>query len=171
MAKIEIKVKGIEALQRRLLQKKEMIENRLNTELLQLAEESVVFSKNNKGYKDRTANLKNSISFALYHDGKQITKSIGEGYNATYKDEHNKGQNNPYTKGEVMQMRSNALEEYAQKQGVVATSGYSLVIVAGMSYGKYVEDKGYNVLYLTRHFLHEEMKKIIENIKEDIMNL
>lgn len=148
-----------------------MIENRLNTELLQLAEEAVVFSKNNKGYKDRTANLKNSISFALYHDGKQITKSIGEGYNATYKDEHNKKQNNPHTKGEVMQMRSNALEEYAQKQGVVATSGYSLIIVAGMSYGKYVEDKGHNVLYLTRHFLHEEMKKIIENIKEDIMNL
>lgn len=168
MAKIELKVKGIEALQKRLLQKKEMVQNRLNMELLQLAEEAVTYSKDNKGYKDRTANLKNSISFALYHDGKQITKSIGEGYNATYKDEHNKVQNNPYTKGEVMQMRSNALEEYARKQGVVATSGYSLIIVAGMSYGKYVEDKGYNVLYLTKSFLHEEMKKIFENIKEDI---
>lgn len=169
MAKIELKVKGIEALQKRLLQKKEMVQNRLNMELLQLAEEAVTYSKDNKGYKDRTANLKNSISFALYHDGKQITKSIGEGYNATYKDEHNKEQNNPYTKGEVMQMRSNALEEYAQKQGVVATSGYSLIIVAGMSYGKYVEDKGYNVLYLTKNFLHEEMKKIFESIKDDIM--
>ncbi|WP_288684382.1 hypothetical protein [uncultured Eubacterium sp.] len=171
MAKIEIKVKGIEALQKRLLQKKEMVQNRLNMELLQLAEEAVIYSKDNKGYKDRTANLKNSISFALYHDGKQITKSIGEGYNATYKDEHNKIQNNPRTKGDVMQMRSNALEEYARKQGVVATSGYSLIIVAGMSYAKHVEDKGHNVLYLTRHFLYEEMKKIFENIKEDIMEL
>lgn len=171
MAKIEIKVKGIEALKRRLLQKKELVQKYLNMQLLQLAEEAVVFSKNNKGYKDRTANLKNSISFALYHDGKLITKSIGEGYNATYKDEHNKAQNNPHTKGEVMQMRSNALEEYAQKQGVVATSGYTLVIVAGMSYGKYVEDKGYNVLYLTRHFLHEGMKKIFESLKEDLMEL
>lgn len=171
MAKIEIKVKGLEALQKRLLQKKEMVQNRLNMELLQLAEEAVTYSKDNKGYKDRTANLKNSISFALYHDGKQITKSIGEGYNATYKDEQNKIQNNPHTKGEVMQMRSNALEEYARKQGVVATSGYSLIIVAGMSYAKHVEDKGYNVLYLTRHFLYEEMKKIFENIKEDIMEL
>ena len=66
-------------------------------------------------------------------------------------------------------MRSNALEEYAQKPGVVVPKGYSLIIVAGMSYGKYVEDKGYNVLYLTKSFLHEEMKKIFENIKEDIM--
>nr|DAM08910.1 MAG TPA: hypothetical protein [Caudoviricetes sp.] len=171
MAKIEIKVKGIEALKRRLLQKKELVQKYLNMQLLQLAEEAVVFSKNNKGYKDRTANLKNSISFALYHDGKLITKSIGEGYNATYKDEHNKTQNNPHTKGEVMQMRSNALEEYAQKQGVVATSGYTLVIVAGMSYGKSVEDKGYNVLYLTRHFLHEGMKKIFGSLKEDLMEL
>lgn len=166
MAKAEIQIKGIEALKKRLMEKKQAVENVLNLLLAQLGEEAVTFSKDNKGYKDRTANLKNSISFALYHDGKQITKSIGEGYNATYKDEHNKEQNNPYTKGEVMQMRSNALEEYAQKQGVVATSGSSLIIVAGMSYGKYVEDKGYNVLYLTKHFLHNGIKDALKEALE-----
>lgn len=153
MAKAEIQIKGIEALKQRLMEKKQAVENVLDLLLAQLGEEAVTYSKDNKGYKDRTANLKNSISFALYHDGKQITKSIGEGYNATYKDEHNKEQNNPYTKGEVMQMRSNALEEYAAKPGVVAPKGYTIIVVAGMVYGKYVEDKGYNVLYLTKHFL------------------
>lgn len=39
-----------------------------------------------------------------------------------------------------------------------------------MNYGKYVEDKGYNVLYLTRYFLRDEMKKILEEITETIKN-
>ena len=104
----------------------------------------------------------------MYHDGKLVTKAIGEEYNATYKDERNREHTNPHTKGEVLQMRSNALEEYARKQGAVTTSGYSLIIVAGMSYAKYVEDKGYNVLYLTKNFLHEEIRKLFESIKEDL---
>ena len=75
----------------------------------------------------------------------------------------------PYTKGEVMQFRETALAEYAQKEGVVAPQGYSLVIVAGMRYGKYVEENhGYNVLQLTKHYLREEMKGIFEEMKEEI---
>lgn len=31
-----------------------------------------------------------------------------------------------------------------------------------MNYGKYVEDKGYNVLHLTKYFLRDEMKKILK---------
>lgn len=164
MAKVSIKIEGIEALKKKLMEKKRVVDNALNMALPELGEKAVTFSKDNKGYKDRTANLKNSISFALYHDGKQITKSIGEGYNATYKDEHNKIQNNPYTKGEVMQMRSNVLEEYASKPGVVAPKGYTIIVVAGMVYGKYVEDKGYNVLYLTKQFLRDGMKDIYNMI-------
>nr|DAG42057.1 MAG TPA: hypothetical protein [Caudoviricetes sp.] len=63
---------------------------------------------------------------------------------------------------------SAALSEYALKEGVVAPKGYSLVIVAGMNYGKYVEDKGYNVLHLTKYFLREEMKKIFDEVTEMI---
>ena len=65
--------------------------------------------------------------------------------------------------------RSGAIcDEYAQKEGVVAPKGYSLVIVAGMNYGKYVEDKDYNVLHLTKYFLRDEMKKIFEEVAEMI---
>lgn len=168
MAKVTIKIKGIEALKKKLMEKKQAVDNALKTALPELGEKAVVFSKDNKGYMDRTANLKNSISFAVFHDGKQITKSIGEGYNVTYKDEHNKEQKNPYTKGEVMQMRSSALDEYALKPGIVAPKGYTIIVVAGMVYGKYVEDKGYNVLYLTKNFLKEGMKDIFDTILEEI---
>ena len=57
-----------------------------------------------------------------------------------------------------------ALSEYAQQEGVIAPKGYTLIIVAGMNYGKYVEDKGYNVLHLTRYYLRDEMKKIFEEV-------
>lgn len=165
MAKVEIKIKGREALQKRLNERKEKMIKYLNDRLAQLAEEAVTYSKDNKGYKDRTGNLKNSISFALYFNGKLITQGIGDGYNATYKDENNVVHDNPYTKGEVMQFRETALSEYAQKEGVVAPQGYSLVIVAGMRYGKYVEENhGYNVLQLTKHYLREEMKGIFEEV-------
>lgn len=168
MTKVDIQIKGVEALKQRLLDRKQVVDNVLSMALPELGEKAVVFSKDNKGYMDRTANLKNSISFAVFHDGKQITKSIGEGYNATYKDEHNKEHNNPYTKGEVMQMRSSALDEYALRPGVVAPKGYTIIVVAGMVYGKYVEDKGYNVLYLTKQFLRDGMKDIYDTILNEI---
>lgn len=168
MTKVDIQIKGVEALKQRLLDRKQAVDNVLSMALPELGEKAVTFSKNNKGYQDQTANLKNSISFAVFHDGKQITKSIGEGYNATYKDRHNKEHNNPYTKGEVMQMRSSALDEYALRPGVVAPKGYTIIVVAGMEYGKYVEDKGYNVLYLTKNFLKEGMKDIYDTILNEI---
>lgn len=168
MAKVELKIKGLDALQRKLNEKKQQVTNTLNVALMQLAEEAVTYSKNNKEYKDHTANLKNSISFALYFDGEIVTSKIGDDYNSTYKDEKGRIQDNPYSKDEVMQFRENALSEYAKKDGVIAPRGYSLIIVAGMNYGKHVEDKGYNVLHLTKYYLKDEMKKIFEEVKKMI---
>lgn len=155
MAKIELQVKGREALQKRLNEKRQQIISYLNMRLMQLAEEAVTYSKESKGYKDRTANLKNSISYALYLDEQLITSAVGK----IPKEEEAKG---------GQEGVSAALNEYAQKEGVVAPRGYSLVIVAGMNYGKYVEDKGYNVLHLTKYFLREEMKKVLEEVAEMI---
>lgn len=168
MAKVELKIKGLDALQRKLNEKKQQVTNTLNVALMQLAEEAVTYSKNNKEYKDHTANLKNSISFALYFDGEIVTSKIGDDYNSTYKDEKGRIHDNPYSKDEVMQFRENALSEYAKKDGVIAPRGYSLIIVAGMNYGKHVEDKGYNVLHLTKYYLKDEMKKIFEEVKKMI---
>lgn len=171
MAKVQLQIKGLEALQKRLMERRRIITNTLNTSLMQVAEEAVTYSKDNKEYKDHTANLKNSISFALYLDGELVTSKIGNDYNPTYKDEKGRIKHNPYSKGEVMQFRENALSEYAKKEGVVAPSGYSLLIVAGMNYGKYVEDKGYNVLHLTKYFLKKEMKKALDAAVKDYNSL
>lgn len=155
MANIKLQIRGREALQQKLNEKREQLIKVLNVRLMQLAEEAVTYSKDNKGYQDRTANLKNSISFALYLDGEIVTSKIG----AIPKAEEVVGGQDAV--GE-------ALQNYAQQEGVVAPKGYSLIIVAGMNYGKYVEDKGYNVLHLTKYYLRSEMKKIFEEVIEMI---
>lgn len=155
MARAELKIKGIEALKQRLLEKKQAVDNVLSMALPELGEKAVTFSKDNKGYQDQTANLKNSISFAVFFDGKLINTVIGR------IPEPDK------VKGGQAQVQ-NALEEYASKPGVVAPKGYTIIVVAGMVYGKYVEDKGYNVLYLTKQFLRDEMKDIYDTILNEI---
>ena len=155
MANVKLQIRGREALQQKLNEKREQLIKALNVRLMQLAEEAVTYSKDNKGYQDRTANLKNSISFALYLDGEIVVSKIG----AIPKAEEVVGGQDAV--GE-------ALQNYAQQDGVVAPKGYSLIIVAGMNYGKYVEDKGYNVLHLTKYYLRSEMKKIFEEVIETI---
>lgn len=155
MANVKLQIRGRETLQQKLNEKREQLIKALNVRLMQLAEEAVIYSKDNKGYQDRTANLKNSISFALYLDGEIVVSKIG----AIPKAEEVVGGQDAV--GE-------ALQNYAQQEGVVAPKGYSLIIVAGMNYGKYVEDKGYNVLHLTKYYLRSEMKKIFEEVIEMI---
>lgn len=156
MAKVDFKIKGIEELQKRLKEKSDSIERRLEMELRQVGEEAVTFSKENKGYRDRTANLKNSISYALFKDGELIEQHIGK---IPKPNEDANGQ---------AQVADN-LARYATQEGVVKPHGYTLIVVAGMNYGKYVEDKGYNVLYLTQNYLREELKKVINGIIKDIV--
>ena len=155
MTKVDIQIKGVDALKQRLLERKQAVDNVLNMALPELGEKAVTFSKDNKGYQDQTANLKNSISFAVFFDGKLINTVIG------------KIPEPDKVKGGQAQVQ-NALETYAAKPGVVAPKGYTIIVVAGMVYGKYVEDKGYNVLYLTKQFLRDGMKDIFHTILEEI---
>ena len=153
----ELRAEGVRRLQERLTERQQALRKVLDMKLRQLAEEAVTHAKQNKGYRDRTANLKNSISYALFYDGQLLTQQAGQ---IPHPEEAPKGHQD---------VTSN-LEEFCQEEGVVRPSGYSLIIVAGMEYGAHVEHKGYNVLHLTKYFLHDEMKKILEETIEEIRN-
>lgn len=137
---------------------KEAVETRLDMELRQLGEDAVTHAKENKGYKDHTSNLKNSISYALYKDGEQVGLSIG---NIPEPDATKDGQ---------AQVEDN-LVRYATKDGVVAPKGYTLIVVAGMNYGACVEYKGYNVLGLTKEWMRDQMRQILKEVLEDAKDL
>ena len=153
--KAEFNTRGIVELQRKLLERKEALKRVLDMKLQQLAEEAVSHAKHNKGYKDRTANLKNSISYALFYDGELVTQQVGDIPNPQEAPKEHNG------------VASN-LEQYCSEEGVVRPSGYSLIVVAGMEYGAHVEQKGYNVLHLTKYFLRDEMRKILEETIDEI---
>lgn len=157
MAKIDFKIEGIKELQRRLADMKQVVDKRVETELRQLGEEAVTYSKENKGYRDHTANLKNSISYALFKDGKLLESKVGI---IPKPEEDANGQ---------AQVEDN-LMKFASKDGVVSPTGYTLIVVAGMNYGKYVEDKGYNVLYLTERYLRKGIEGIIKSVMEDMFS-
>lgn len=151
----EFKIEGIRRLQEKLLEKRDNLKRVLDMKLQQLAEEAVSHAKHNKGYKDRTANLKNSISYALFYDGELVKKNVGQ---MSKPDEAPKGQQDIET----------VLDSYSQQEGVIRPKGYSLIIVAGMEYGAHVEHKGYNVLHLTKYYLRDELRKILEETIEEI---
>lgn len=158
MAKLEIKAEGIQQLQEKLLKMKDAVERRLDMELMQLGEEAVTHAKEHKGYKDHTANLKNSISYALFKDGQLVQQNIGQ---IPEPDATKEGQ------GQV----EDNLTRFATQDGVVAPKGYTLIVVAGMNYGVYVQAKGYNVLNLTEKWMHDKMKEIMQEVLEDVKDL
>lgn len=157
-ARVEIKIQGVEALKERLLRKLDALYRVLDQALLQVCEEAVAYSKENKGYKDHTSNLKNSISFALFKDGELIRMHEGR---IPHPEEREKGQE---------EVNVN-LQGYIQQEGVVRPQGYSLAIVAGMDYGKYVEAKGYPVVYMTKHFLDTEIPRAVADALEAVRGI
>lgn len=158
MAKAEFKIQGIKELQNRLATMAEAVYTKLDKELLQLGEDAVTHAKENKGYKDHSSNLKNSISYALYKDGQLIGENVGQ---IPKPDATKEGQSQV----------SDNLTRFATEDGVVAPKGYTLIVVAGMNYGAPVEAKGYNVLYLTQKWMRDKMLEILKEVLEDAKNL
>ena len=150
--KVSLKLTGLEELNMLLEERKERVVNFLKVRLLQVAEEAVTYSKENKGYHDRTANLKNSISFALFYDGEIVMMHEGV---IPHPEAVEGGQ------GSV----KSAIQTFAEENGVSAIKGFSLIVVAGMEYGVYVEHRGYNVLYLTESFLKEKMGEAFDEAR------
>lgn len=158
MAGVSIKITGVDALRERLERKRQALLNVLDEMLLLVCEEAVTYSKEHKGYRDHTSNLKNSISFALFKDGQLLRMYEGR---IPKPDERPKGQE---------EVNEN-LQGFIQQEGVVKPNGYSLAIVAGMDYGKYVEAKGYPVVYMTKHYLDTEIPKAVAEALEAVRGI
>lgn len=96
------------------------------------------------GYDDQTGNLRSSIGFRLYKDGVKIKDGGFKNVSG----------------GNAIQEAKSALDKYGLAYEI-PVEGWTVVVVAGMSYATYVESKGFNVLHLTK----EEMRLKIEELK------
>ncbi len=80
-----------------------------------------------KSYKDQTGNLRSSTGYILTYDGKVVSKS-------SFASVLNGGNG------------SKEGEDFAKRLADQHDKGFALIVVAGMEYAVYVEDRGYDVL-------------------------
>lgn len=98
-----------------------------------------------KGFKDRTANLRSSIGYAVYYNGEQITGS----YEGT-----------PEGTSQGQNLANKAAE---------GTRGFALVVTAGMYYAVYVESKGRDVLTSAEQKAGDWLKTELDDIKQAVI--
>lgn len=103
-------------------------------------------SRESGGYDDQTGNLRSSIGYAIFKNGEKMSEG---GF------KNIKG-------GKGIDESKSAIDSYGY--GVATMNGWTLVVVAGMYYARYVEAKGYNVLRLTK----AEMMRKIDELKSKL---
>lgn len=128
------------------------VDRQLIESLTRVGEEAVKLAKMippERGFKDRTGNLRSSIGYVVLVDGKPVNVDF-----AAVKDGHagvNEGQRL------ALQVGSK-------------TEGYALVVVAGMNYAVHVESKGRDVLTSAEKFAEKEVAKHLADLVTNIKN-
>ena len=128
------------------------VDRQLIESLTRVGEEAVKLAKMippERGFKDRTGNLRSSIGYVVLVDGKPVNVAF-----AAVKGGHagvNEGQRLALQVGRK-------------------TEGYALVVVAGMNYAVHVESKGRDVLTSAEKFAEKEVAKHLADLVTNIKN-
>lgn len=118
--------------------------------LCSIGEEAVSTAKTipkERGFKDHSGNLRSSIGYAVFKDGKQVTDYFNQVEDG--KEGVEKG------------------KEFVEQIGK-GTTGYTLVVVAGMNYAVYVESKGRDVLTSGEIKAKEIMPKHLDDTYKNV---
>lgn len=129
------------ALERRVAVIGEQIIERLQY----LGEKAVVVARDQPeliGYTDRTGNLRSSVGYAIYVDGEIVKQSF---------------------KGDKQEGRIEGMG-VANDIGE-STTGYVLVVVAGMEYATYVEATGRDVLTSAEMYAKQNIGRILKALQ------
>lgn len=141
--------------------------------LLMTCTEAVNRARSTNTYKDQTNNLRSSIGFMIYHNGKLLFRDFQTGGTGTGgggdvsfttgggKEVSFSAKVNNDTSGQRGLLQGEALaDKIAQKY----TSGFVAVIVAGMNYALFVEAKGFDVLTGSTLNIGADLKQNLEVI-------
>ena len=131
------------------------VERKIVESLCRIGEEVVTLAKlipPERGFTDRTGNLRSSIGYVVCKDGQPINIAF----------EAVKGGHVGVNTGQRLAL--NIAKQYAE--------GYTLIVVAGMDYAVYVESKGRDVLTSAEteagKLLERELRNLITNIQDAI---
>lgn len=115
--------------------------------LMFIGEECCNHARLNGQYTDRTGCLRSSIGYRLYHNG----ELVGDGGFGG-------------SQHEGIAAAKKAIDRFSNPEGINPV-GWTLIMVAGMSYATYVEAKGYNVLHLTEIELNDKIEALCKELK------
>lgn len=131
------------------------VERQIIESLCRIGEEVVTLAKMippERGFTDRTGNLRSSIGYVVCKDGQPINVAF----------EAVKGGHVGVHTGQKLAM--NVAKKYPE--------GYTLIVVAGMDYAVYVESKGRDVLTSAEteagKLIGQHLADIVKNIQEAI---
>lgn len=129
------------------------VERQIIESLCRIGEEAVTLAKlipPERGFTDRTGNLRSSIGYVVCKDGQPINLAF----------EAVKGGHEGVHTGQRLAM------EIAKQHN----EGYTLIVVAGMNYAVHVESKGRDVLTSAEKeaekLLARELADLVTNVKE-----
>lgn len=133
-----------------------VVEKRQIQRLQMLGEECVTHARMippERGFTDRTGNLRSSIGYVIFRDG----QAIHDNYKQVNGPEGGNAAN------AISQAK--AVAERASKRH---PSGFCLVVTAGMQYAVYVESKGRDVLTSAEHLAMQKLPKMVQELVENI---
>lgn len=105
-------------------------------------------ARTNANFTDQTGNLRSSIGFIIFKNGRPVEDNFEESGNGT---DRSSGKSRGYEYG-INNFKS--------------TEGYVLLVVAGMQYAAAVESKGFDVLTTSSFLAEASLKTSLERIKK-----
>ena len=109
---------------------------------------------NGKQYTDQTGNLRSSTGYALVVDGETTNVSDFPQVPPRNDPRGEAGQGSPTGRS------------YAEQVATQFPTGIALVVVAGMSYAKYVSNRGYNVLDSARTYARSQVEQLVKKLRK-----
>lgn len=142
---------------RRMIERRvAVIENASVDQLKQIGELFIIDARSTRTYTDRTGNLRHSIGYLILKDGEQIFGNFQEAGTGKNKEPLVGSENG---------------HKLALEVGKEHSTGYVLIVVAGMNYAAYVEAKGFDVITASGLTAEANLKRAIARLQERIKKM
>lgn len=126
---------------------KARLEKVILRQLIYVGEQFIINVRNTKTYKDRTSNLRNSLSYVIIKDGVQIVGDLGSGIGSD----------------KSLNIIHLVAADYP--------TGYLLIGVAGMEYAAAVEAKGFDVITGGAQIAENALRQAFDRLRTQINEL
>lgn len=148
--------------ERYLKRKLELVEKAIVARLMELGERCVAEARSLNTYRDQSGNLRSSIGYVVVRNGSVVRVS---GFEQVQPWAGYEGDARPQGSEQGMALANSLASSHR------FSSGYALIVVAGMSYAAYVEAMGYDVLDSAEKLAERELPRMLQRIRSNVKSM